>query len=186
MFLHLITDEDKKKQEARSKAINDFIQKELLNKVFHITSTSNLACIKLTGFIKSASGNENFGQSRECFARRNKWISLFDFRNKTEEQTSDTTNKCLYLLLDKLENPVALILRESCYSKLKYQKKHTDKQYSSNQYLSLEKILETGGTYVPYTECWYPGDMPYAEIVKNIETNFPPQSEKIKDLYLSN
>lgn len=183
MFLHLIYDKDKEVLEKRSKAINDFIQKELLGKIFHVTSTTNLKGIQSTGFIKSFSETENFGQSKECFARRSGWVSLFDFRNKTDEQISDTVEKCLYSLLDKLDKPVALVVQESCYSKLRYQERHTEKQFALDCYLTLEKILETKGTYVPYTECWYPGNMPYSEIAQNVQTNFPQQPTRVKELF---
>lgn len=183
MFLHLISDEDKKVLEKRSKEINAFIQKELLDKIFHVTSISNLKGIQSTEFIKPVSESENFGQSKECFARRKGWVSFFDFRNKTNEQITDTTEKCLYTLLDKLDDPVVLVLQKSCYSKLKYQERHTSKEFESDRYLSLEKILETTGTYVPYTECWYPGDIPYSEIAESIQTKFHKQPEGVKELF---
>lgn len=183
MFLYLISVEDKEAQEKRSKAINDLIQKELLGKIFHVTSTANLKGIQSTGFIKSVSESENFGQSKECFARRSEWVSFFDFRNKTEEQITDTTEKCLYSLLDKLDDPVVLVVQKSCYPKLKYQERHTSKEFAPDCYISLENILETKGTYVPYTECWYPGDMSYSEIAESIQTNFPEEPERVKELF---
>lgn len=134
--------------------------------IFHITSLSAFEKIKECGAIRSNLGGvfqNSFSQSEKCFARRKGWVSLFDFRNKEDAEIRESEENCIYGLLRKHEHPVVLIIDPIFYADLRFQEKYT-KNISTSNAISLDDIIRVQGTFVPYTECWYPGDIPFGTV----------------------
>ncbi len=141
----------------------DFVDNNLVGRIFHITSMESLKSIQSCGFVSTSTKNDTFGlQSKTCYGRQMGWICLFDFRSVSDEQIENSCQCCLWQLLTrKLIEPVALIIHTDVYSEIKFQA----------EVKACYKRQIIPGLYVPDTECWYPRNLPIKN-VDFIETHF--------------
>jgi hypothetical protein len=145
---------------------HDELKKKLLpilkEKVFHVTSFTRFEKIEDSGFIKSNSSGEfgfTYSVSENSYGRKRGYICLFDLRNKTEAEI-DNGLECIYFLgaRELGDKQVHLILKAEYYSKLI----HT---------AQAKKEIRFREMWIPYVECWYPEDLPLANIEEVIIVN---------------
>ncbi len=149
-----------------SSKIDKEILKYLTNQIFHVTSIESYKKIKESGFIKSNKNKKfefTFPISENSFGNKNGYICLFDFRNKNKEQIQRTSEDFLYRAVSKFKNPVFLIVNSKYNLELKYQGKYTNKK-NGKEFIYFEELI--GSMIVPFTECWYSGDMPLSKIIE--------------------
>jgi len=143
-----------------SNKLEEILMPKLKGNVFHVTSKSNFKGILKKNQIKNNKKYDfafTFGQSKNSYGRKRGYVCLFDLRFATEEQIVESFYKYYFLNPDHVNNnPIFLIISEDLYPSL----------------ISWEKAKNECNVkemYIPYIECWYPGDISVDKIKEVIE-----------------
>jgi hypothetical protein len=125
----------------------------LVGAVFHVTSERALPGILRNGrVISNRDGRFNATAlySENSYGRKRGYVCLFDLRDVTAPKL-DRALEDLYFLdpwSSGRTNPVFLILREAAYKEL----------------IPGQAARGSGDQWIWHVECWYPQDLPLAEI----------------------
>ena len=98
----------------------------------------------------------SFPRSENSYGRQRGYICLFDLRSVGDEIIKQELRKYYFLNPESVKNnPIFLILSSNTYSKL-------------IPWTRAEVEIGYRGMWIPYIECWYPGDILTNEIERII------------------
>lgn len=135
--------------------------------VFHVTSIEGFKGIQRDKEIsnnKTKKFSLSFPQSENNYGRKRGFVCLFDLRIVDDKIIKQELDKYYFLNPRSTKNnPVFLILTSNTYSKL-------------IPWTQARSEIEYKETWIPYIECWYPGNIKTAEIEKIIEVKVKTKS----------
>ena len=141
----------------------------LAGQIFHLTSEASFKLIQKEKYIKNNKNGEfqlNVS-SDNSFGRKNGWVCLFDFKNKTEEEIQKTISCYTFwgpswfweYTEDYKKIALAyLIISPECFDQIVPNSRAPEVFKKTGEYQQ----------YIPKTECWFPGKVPISCVKKVI------------------
>ena len=128
----------------------EFYWKYLDKKLFHVTSHFGYRGIKLNAAILPNSGKRDFsfGQSKRSYAKKNNYVSLFEFEdpsNKKIELIKDTWLN----IMAKHQPAIVIVLKRASLNDKIIPNASLGDRYAQPNFMK-------NNYYVPRVEAWYP------------------------------
>lgn len=143
-----------------------YLLHELRGRVFHVTCRRNAAAILSAGKISSNSDGQYssaFGSSQTAYYRLRDCVSVFDYRDVSDEQLEHSLSSCAPdQALDRCGYELAVfVLAQTAIQKLDLSGQSEGGKFS-------------GRMVVWYVEAGYPGDLPINEVTELLEISVEP------------